>query len=246
MLIAQISDTHITSPGELLAGRIDSAACLAQVVDAILALDTAPDCVLLTGDLTDRGAPQEYADLREPLREAFADCAWMPSVPGSRLCYRTQVGPYALIALDSLVEGEDHGSLGVPQLAWLREALVALDGQPTLVMVHHPPANSGIGAMDAMKLRDAAAFGELVAMHPNIERVICGHLHRSMHLRWRGSVISVPVSPVDQIHLTLDPGARLGSVQEPPGFQLHFRDPVDGLVTHAVPVGRFAGPFSVP
>ena len=112
MLIAQLSDTHITGAGELLAGRIDSAVALARAVDTLLALDTRPNAVLLTGDLTDRGTPGAYAalrrvlarlampiyaipgnhDRREAMRHAFADCGWMPREPGSRLCYRVELG----------------------------------------------------------------------------------------------------------------------------------------------------------
>ena len=263
MLIAQLSDTHITEAGELLAGRIDSAAALARAVDTLLALDTRPNAVLLTGDLTDRGTPGAYAalrrvlarlampiyaipgnhDRREAMRHAFADCEWMPREPGSRLCYSVEIGRYALIALDSLVEGEDHGELGEAQLDWLRARLQEVRGRPTLVMVHHPPTASGIAVMDAMKLVDADRLGAIVAAHPNIERILCGHLHRAMHLRWRGSVVSVPVSTVEQLHLAFAADAPLGTVQEPPGLQLHYDHPADGLVTHAVPVGSFKGPI---
>jgi 3',5'-cyclic AMP phosphodiesterase CpdA len=246
-----------------MGGRLDSAANLARVIDRVLALDTRPDCVLLTGDLTDRGEPDAYAvlretlsrlpmpiyaipgnhDSRETMRQAFADRAWMPTGPGSRISYEVDLGAFRLLALDSLVEGKDYGMLGVDQLDWLRQRLAAARTARVLLMVHHPPINSGVAVMDAMKLRDAAAFGDIVAAHPNIERILCGHMHRSMHSRWRGTVVSIPFSTVEQIHLGFAPDAPLGTIAEPPGFQLHYDDPADGLVTHAVPVGSFAGPY---
>lgn len=263
MLIAQITDTHITPRGMLMGGRLDSAANLARVVDRLLALDTQPDCVLMTGDLTDRGQPEAYAvlrnalsklpmpvyaipgnhDDREAMRQAFADCAWMPAVPGNRICYEIDLGPFRLFALDSLVDGKDYGMLGAGQLDWLQQRLAASRDARVLLMVHHPPVNSGVAVMDAMKLRDAASLGEIVADHPNIERILCGHMHRAMHLRWRGTVVSIPVSTVEQIHLGFAPAAPLGTIGEPPAFQLHYDDPSDGLVSHAVPVGRFDGPY---
>lgn len=265
MLIAHLTDTHVTARGTLLAGRLDSGANLSIVLERILALDAAPDCVVITGDLTDSGTPESYAalrerlaclpvpvyaipgnhDRREPMRQAFADCAWMPAQPGTPLCYAVELGPFTLIALDSLVEGEDHGMLGQIQLQWLSDRLRQASGRRVLVMVHHPPVNSGIAVMDGMKLRDAGPFGELIAAHPNVERILCGHLHRSMHVQWRGTLLCVPSSTVEQLHLVFDRHARLGVIAEPPGFHLHYDDPADGLVSHAVPIGRFAGPYIV-
>jgi 3',5'-cyclic-AMP phosphodiesterase len=263
MLIAQISDTHITPPGQRLAGRLDSATQLACAVRTIQALDVAPDCVLATGDLTDRGETEAYVvlrgtlaalpmpvyaipgnhDRREPMRQAFGDCAWMPSKIGAPLCYEVHLGELALIALDTLVEGEDHGMLGEAQLGWLEERLLAASPRPVIVMLHHPPVDSGIAIMDAMKLRDSERFGDIVSRHRNIERILCGHLHRSMHLRWRGTVVSVPSSTVEQVRLTFTSDAPLATLQEPPGLQLHYWLPNEGLVTHNVPIGDFAGPF---
>jgi Icc protein len=263
MLIAQVSDTHIVHRGELLAGRLDSRTHLEKIVDRILRLDVKPDCLLLTGDLTDRGSPEAYAILRETLarldvpfyavpgnhddrehmRAAFADCPWMPKVAGTRLHYEIDLGDFVLMALDSLVPHEAHGMLGGGQLAWLGERLIAARTRRVLIMVHHPPISSGIAVMDAMKLLDAQAFGDVLRQHSNVERVLCGHMHRSMHARWCGTVVSIPSATVEQIHLGFEPTAPLGTIAEPPGFQLHYDDPVDGLVTHAIPVGDFAGPY---
>ncbi len=263
MLIAQVSDTHIVQRDELLAGRLDSRKHLEKIVDRILALDTRPDCLLLTGDLTDRGSPEAYVILRETLarldvpvyavpgnhddrehmRAAFADYPWMPMTSGTRLHYEIDLGNFVLIALDSLVPHEAHGMLGAEQLAWLAQRLLAAQARRVLIMVHHPPISSGVAVMDAMKLRDARAFGDILREHSNIERVFCGHMHRSMHARWCGTVVSIPSATVEQIHLGFDPSAPLGTIAEPPGFTLHFDDPIDGLITHAVPVGSFAGPY---
>lgn len=263
MLIAQVSDTHIVPHGERLAGRLDSRKRLEFIVDRILQLDTRPDCVLLTGDLTDRGTTQAYEilratlaplevplyaipgnhDDREQMRAAFADFAWMPRAIGSRLYYEADLGRFVLMALDSLVPREPHGMLGEDQLDWLAQRLSAAQARRVLIMVHHPPVNGGIAVMDAMKLRDAKALGDLVRRHPNIERVICGHMHRSMHARWCGTVVSTASAAVEQIHLELRPDAPLGTIAEPPGVQLHYDDPTDGLVTHVLPVGEFAGPY---
>ena len=63
ILVAQLSDTHIVVPGRLLYRQIDTAAALRAAVARILALRPLPDCVVLSGDLVDRGRADEYAQL---------------------------------------------------------------------------------------------------------------------------------------------------------------------------------------
>src|SRR5262245_50286827 len=98
MLIAHITDTHITAPGTLLMGIVDTAAALARAVAAISELEPAPDVTVLTGDLVETGAPEEYVqlrallaplrmpvfvipgnhDAREPMRQAFIGDGYLP------------------------------------------------------------------------------------------------------------------------------------------------------------------------
>ena len=55
MLIAQISDLHICSNGELYGGVARSNAHLRLVVDHLHSLDTRPELVVVSGDLVDEG-----------------------------------------------------------------------------------------------------------------------------------------------------------------------------------------------
>src|SRR4029079_18670375 len=61
MLICQISDLHIKTPGALSYRVVDTAASLRRCVAQVLALPQRPDIVVATGDLTDFGRPEEYA-----------------------------------------------------------------------------------------------------------------------------------------------------------------------------------------
>ena len=70
-LLVQLSDPHITHPGRLISGRVDTAACLRQAVDRLLQLRPRPVAVLISGDLVDAGHPAEYAQLRELLEPFF-------------------------------------------------------------------------------------------------------------------------------------------------------------------------------
>ena len=61
MLIAQIGDFHLRPIGQTAYAGIDTHTMTRRAIDTIAALDPAPDCVLVTGDLADGGRPEEYA-----------------------------------------------------------------------------------------------------------------------------------------------------------------------------------------
>ena len=130
------------------------------------------------------------------------------------------------------------------RLAWLERTLAEGAGRPTVLVMHHPPFATGIAHMDAIGLLEGAAeLGALVARHPEIERVLCGHVHRAIEARWHGTIASVAPSTAHQVRLDLSPKGASAFVMEPPGFQLHlWRDGL-GIVSHTAAIGRFAGPY---
>jgi len=56
-ILAQVSDTHIREPGQLAYGRLDTAPYLSVALRTLMRMPQKPDAVILTGDLTDLGAP---------------------------------------------------------------------------------------------------------------------------------------------------------------------------------------------
>jgi 3',5'-cyclic AMP phosphodiesterase CpdA len=98
MLIAQLSDPHVCAPGLLYKGVADSNRLFSDAIRHLQQLDRQPDLVLITGDLTDEGRPQEYSmfreligalalphllmpgnhDHRENFRQAFAEVGYLP------------------------------------------------------------------------------------------------------------------------------------------------------------------------
>ena len=256
MLIAQLTDTHITRLGQLAYGVVDTAQCLERAVAAVNELSPAPDIVVLTGDLVDNGKAEEYGllcallaplrmpafvipgnhDAREPMREAFAGGGYLPT--HGFLHYTIEDWPLRLVALDTLVPGEVGGTLCAERLDWFERALAAAPQRPTLVLMHHPPFATGIVAMDRMGYSEPAGFAEIVRRHPQIERILCGHLHRTIDRRFAGTVAGTAPSTAHQIALELVPEPRLGFVSEPPGYQLHLWDG-EALVTHTAVLGKW-------
>ena len=270
MLIAQISDSHVTAPGEVWgpggnAGMVDTLAHLAACVAALRALRPAPDIVVATGDLVSAGGAAEYEAVRDVLaplampvylipgnhddralmRRVFADHDYLPR-GGGFLHYAVEDYPVRLIALDTLIPGEPGGRLCSERLAWLAERLREAPDRPTVIVMHHPPFETGIVHMDGMNCEGGEALGALVACHPQVERVLCGHVHRPVQMRWNGTIVSIAPSIAFQVALDLDPEAPACWIKEPPAFQLHlWRDGL-GLVSHTAYVGDFGGPMAFP
>ncbi|MGH6929640.1 MAG: phosphodiesterase, partial [Dongiaceae bacterium] len=251
MLLAQISDLHIVAPGRQVYDRIDTPGFLARAVAHLNALDPRPDFVWITGDLVDRGSPPEYENLRallQPLqipwalmpgnhddrgnlRQAFVDQPYMPPA-GEFLQYVIDDLPLRLIALDTLIPGESGGRLCQARLDWLADRLEERPDRPTIVAMHHPPFATGLTEMDAINCDNSAALGVLVAQHPQIERIVCGHVHRPMVIRWNGTVVTTAPATAHQVTLDLKDGTPTSWIMEPPACHLHYWRADSGLVTH--------------
>lgn len=260
MLIAQISDTHIKPDGQIAYRRVDTADFLAKAVAHLNALQPRPDLVLVTGDLVDAGAPVEYArlkallaplampfylivgnhDARDALRAAFTDHHYLPA--DGFVQYVIEDHPVRLIGLDTLVPGKGHGEMCATRLDWLEARLTESD-RPTILFMHHPPFECGMAYMDGERLRGGAdRLAAIVQRHPNIERVLCGHVHRSIQVRWAGTIAATAPSTAHQLTLDLDPAAPLTFKMDPPGALLHAWRPSSGLVSHISFIGDYDGP----
>jgi 3',5'-cyclic AMP phosphodiesterase CpdA len=262
-VLVQLSDVHLVEPGRLLQDRIDTPALLAQAVASVGKLQPAATAVLITGDLVDRGSAAEYQHLRAllaplpcpvylmpgnhddiaTLRQVFAEqptlqpAADAPGL-GAHVLFSLDLPGLRVVALDTVVPGQEHGMLCNDRLDWLERTLAAAPGLPTIVAMHHPPFATGIGYMDRMGLRQGAdALDALLRRHPQVERLVCGHLHRSIQCRFGGTVAMTAPSTAQQIALDLRPRAPLAWRLEPPGFALHVMLG-RSLVTHIVASGE--------
>ena len=89
--------------------------------------------------------------------------------------------------------------------------------QARLLFMHHPPFECGIDAFDHARLQEGdARLAEMVRRHGNVERVMCGHVHRPIQVRWAGTMASIAPSTAHQATLDLRAGAPLSMTMEPP------------------------------
>ena len=262
MLIAQLSDTHITEPGKKAYGVVPTAENLANSIDHINQLDPGPDLVLLTGDITASGLLQEAEYAEKMLRKLrypyfvipgnHDDRAALWSVFGGQAC-PSRVGDFfnyvidgydiRLIALDSTLPGAPGGEICRDRADWLDQCLDEAKAQPTIIFTHHPPLNCGILETDVDGFEGADRLGDVVEKYTNIERIICGHVHLLIHARWRGTVVST--APSMGLELMLDITLKHPSqfYLEAPGYLLHYWTPERNLITHSVAIRETIGPY---
>jgi Icc protein len=262
MWIAQLSDPHVRSASVLYNSVLDTNAALAVAVRQVNALDPLPDLVVLTGDLVDEGDPAEYVaartilaelkprllmipgnhDERSAFRAGFPDHAYLP--PAGPLHYQDTAGTVRVIALDVTVPGLHHGDVTEASATWLDSVLAEDPNRPTIVMMHQPPITTGIPYLDKYNCRNGDRLAAVISRFPAVERILCGHVHRSMQMRFAGTLLCTAPSTGTAIALRPVPDAAPASFVEPPGFLLHHWQPGMGMLTHLVPIGTFPGPFS--
>ena len=260
MLLAQVSDLHVRPAGERYKDAVDSNRMFADAVAHLNLLDPRPDLVLITGDLVDEGLQAEYESLRGLLAGLELPCLLMPGNHDDRQmlvrCFPAHAylpaegpkhyvidrPPVRIVSLDTTVPGDHHGEVDDAGLAWLETVLGDARGAPTVVMMHHPPIACGIPYLDKYMCRQPERIAAVIDRFANVERVVCGHVHRPILQRWAGTLLVSCPSTATQIALNLRPDAAPASFCEPPACLLHWwRDGV--MVTHTSYIGRFEGPF---
>ena len=254
MLIAHLSDTHITEPGRKACGVANTNAAVARCVARINGLHPRPDLALVTGDITNDGTLMQMReaarilaaldmpfrvvpgnhDDRAALLEAFAPehCA---EAETGHVQFTFDHADVRFIALDSSHPGTPGGVFGEDRARWLEAALEAARGRRVIILLHHPPLKFGVLETDADGFEGAERLAELVRAHGNVERVLCGHIHLDAHAGWAGTVVSTaPAASGMRLALDLTMTEEPAFVLDDGAFLLHQRTADGGLATHCL------------
>ena len=263
VLVAQISDLHIKRPGVLAYDKVDTAAALTRCIAELNRLRPRPQIVVVTGDLVDTPAADEYEHLTRLLAPLEIPIAVIPGNHDTRALVRAQfpaqpyaqgtgalnllltVGPLDLVLIDSSVPGAPHGVLDGDTLRWLDATLSMSTARPALLFLHHPPFVTGIKHMDRQNLRNADDLVPLLKRHPRVRLIAAGHVHRTTLTMFAGIAATICPAPNHTVALDLEERYPPSLMIEPPAFHLHawFAGREYGeLVTHVVPIGDFSGP----
>jgi 3',5'-cyclic-AMP phosphodiesterase len=184
MLIAQLSDIHLGG------ARHDE-----RLLDAAIAElnEACADLVVVAGDVTDEGYPDQYAAAKAKL--GAIDCANMVLVPGNHdarhvgyLFFEETFGARdrrlrfdlggldtALVAVDSSKPDIDEGEIGREHYSWIQEGFAGDPGLRIFVCHHHlmPIPGTGRERNQVLDAGDALALLRGVG----VELVLGGHRH---------------------------------------------------------------------
>jgi len=252
-LVAQLTDTHIVTRGSTYFG-VDTARYLSDAIDELHALPVLPDCVVVTGDLVNTGKHAEYdrffgvmQRLRVPyfvvpgnhddgvaLRAALPSRSFGASRE-PRLRYAIEEFAIRIVGLDVNKPGSSPGAaLDDESLSWL-ERILEGKRKPTILCVHQPPFRSGLHYLDIFGFRGARGLRRLLDRHPEVGRVLCGHIHCVQKRAWRYALACSAPSTAPQIVPLIFMDRRLfGMRRERPGFALHEWSATLGFTTTIV------------
>jgi 3',5'-cyclic AMP phosphodiesterase CpdA len=270
VILVQISDTHIDQPDRYVYDRYDTTATLRLAIEVINVMMPQPDLVIHTGDIVCHGTGERYNffrqlmsqlqaqfraipgnhDDRDSFRTAFADTDWLPQ-DESFTHYVVDDLTVRIICCDSVIAGEVSGEFCPERIAWLETCLCEAPARPTIIAMHHPPFISGMtGSTNKGLLRGGPELASLLRRHPQVVRLIAGHVHRPITTAFAGTIAFAGPTTCYPFGLDMGPERVLRMTGEPPAIAVHVwlheaGHEGPGLVTHIVPIGDWDKPITL-
>ena len=263
MLIAQITDLHIGfdrgNPHELNVRRLNI------VIDQLNAMSAKPDLVIVSGDMVENGDDKRaYRHMEALVKRWQGPLLWavgnhdsrenmlevLPEVPTDEngfIQYEIEQGGLRFVVVDTLDPGRHGGMVCELRAKWLRARLREKRDVPTVIVMHHPPVDTGIEWMSALHCEEWVQRVEKVLRPASqIVAIVAGHVHRPISTSFAGKRLVVATSTAPMLALDLKdvdplhPDGRALIIGDPPGFGLHYWDGTT-LLSHF----EIAGPRNV-
>lgn len=251
MLIAHLTDFHMLEQGQLLGKVLDVNSLVWQAVETVNASPVPPAFVVMTGDLTHTGTRDEMVEARRALdaltvpyfaitgghdvpdvfHDVFGERGWRDEATGDTR-YVVDDYPVRLVMADTTA-GKGHlPEFGPERCEWLDRTLSEAPDKPTLLGLHYPPFQCRVPVrayVEDVEVAWAEGLKAVVSRHPQIQSVVCGHVHRTTHVRWAGTMASIGPSPTVQSEplfsdLKAMTGRRMTLALEPGGWQALWWD----------------------
>jgi Icc protein len=251
--IAHLSDVHLLAHGVRQYAVVEPEDGLRQALVRLARLDPAPQALVFTGDLADRGEPDAYKRLRELVEPAAAGMGaqviWVMGNHDARAPYAEglfdsgedgpqdrvyDVNGLRIVALDTSVPDYHHGELSDDQLDWLRDVLSTPAEHGTVLAMHHPPIPvPTVEPAAIIELLDQDRLADVIE-GSDVRQILGGHFHYSSHSTFAG----VPVSVASASCYTTDPAPLDRVISGVDGHQafntVHVYD--DRIVHTVIPI----------
>ncbi|MES9825396.1 MAG: 3',5'-cyclic-AMP phosphodiesterase [Candidatus Thiodiazotropha endolucinida] len=197
--LLQLTDSHLyADPSRSLLG-INTLETFDQVLAQALQETGNPDFILATGDLVHDASDTGYKRLLGRLQLTEIPTYCLPGnhdIPGKmkqilnqdnvHCIPSVQTKGWSLIFLDSTIAHSDGGRIDESQLELLSVLLRAHPDKHTMICMHHHPVPVGSRWMDTMVLENPDALFKLIDANPQVQAVICGHIHQAFDTEYRG------------------------------------------------------------
>lgn len=242
--VAQISDIHM--------GSSQRNEARAQRLFAHLAgLPRPVEAVLVTGDIADHGAPEEYEKIRALIATLPYPVFTCPGNHDERGAYvkvllgedraEEPLGPVnrvhtaggAVFALcDSVIPGKPGGYLSDETLQWLDQVLSdAPDSAPVFVCFHHPPVLVHAPYLDGMRQTGGDRLAAVLGRHDNVIAILTGHAHTPAATTFAGLPLLISPSVISTLTLPWDAEGLIDE-EAPAALAYHILDDERRLITH--------------
>ncbi|MFK8075663.1 MAG: phosphodiesterase [Granulosicoccus sp.] len=202
MKFIHMTDTHLLRDGEWFLG-FDTQSRFERCVQSIREKHSDAHCIIVTGDIAERGEPEAYRhfheqmatvgvpvysipgnhDLRHNYSSVFPK-VWSDPSGFAQQAIRTPAGIFLL--LDTLLDNSDAGTLCEHRLQWLSDQLIEFSSEPVFLFMHHPPFDLHMPAIDSIGLINKEPFKTVIKSHLNIRHLFFGHAHRPVSGHWHG------------------------------------------------------------
>ncbi|MGO2779361.1 MULTISPECIES: metallophosphoesterase family protein [Glutamicibacter] len=260
LTVVQVSDTHLCPEGQLLHGSIDTWQLTEQAFEA--AASFAPDAVVVTGDVSDRGAKihrraaqifnQAQQDLGCPVITIPGNHDPLGAIAESFNTKRLSTGPYPadtvhevmglrIIGLDTGGFQQAQGQLNREQLDWLASLLTVPAPRGTFLLLHHPPVEATSQARAGRGLHNPMELAAITA-GSDIRMILSGHYHQMA----TSQLMNTPVFMAPAVSYNMNPFAPTQILDEPgAAFAVHqvSQSSVDSFaVSSAQALGLNDGP----
>lgn len=253
-VLFHFSDTHLVGDGRLY-DAVDARERLRGLLAQAEASRITPTALVFTGDLTDRGEPDAYTDLRalvDPLAHRLGvPIVWVPGNHDDRATLRERLldedgsgepidrvhvfDGLRIVVLDTTVPGHHYGELTAAQLNWLRSVLAEPAPFGTILAMHHPPVPCIQDLAVTVELRDQRRLADVLD-GTDVRSILAGHLHYSTTATFAGIPVSVASSACYSQDLAVAEGGQRGRDGAQSFNYVHVYP--DTVVHSVVPIDR--------